>query len=348
MKKIFLAVFMLACLLHADGKVYRLKLASTWESTTPILGDTSKELAELVEKMSDGRIKIRIDYPSKHKSPFAILDFVKNGQYDIGYTASYYYKGKDAKTMLFTAVPFGMTRDEHQAWYEFGGGKQLEAKVFNNYGIEVLRGGSTGTQMGGWFKKPINSLSDLKGLKIRIPGFGGEVMSKVGASVNTIPVGELYLALETGTIDAVEWVSPAYDMGLGFYKVAKYYYTGWQEPNAESQFYISQKSLAKLPSDLQEILKSAIRVVAQNMDIKTFYKNVEFWNKIKSEYSDIKISTFPSDVVAALKKASDELLDQEAQKDELFKEILSSQRDFLKQAREWSHMSVEAYINTAK
>ena len=165
----------LACAAMGDDKVYKLKLATSWESTMPVLGDVPKELKEKVEKMSNGRIEIRIDYPSKHKSPFAMLDFAKSGQYDIGYTASYYYKGKDPKTMFFTATPFMMNTDEQTAWYEFGGGKELEAKVFDPYNIKIFRAGNTGMQMGGWFKKEIKSVDDIKGLKIRIPGFGGEI-----------------------------------------------------------------------------------------------------------------------------------------------------------------------------
>lgn len=348
MKKILFASLLLAGSLLAGDKVYKIKLASTWESTTPVFGDEMREFIELTDKMSNGRLKIKVDYPSKHKSPFAILDFVKSGQYDMGFTASYYYKGKDPKTMFFTAVPFGMTADEQHAWYEFGGGKELEAKVYDKYGIDVYRAGNTGTQMGGWFKKPVNSLDDLKGLKIRIPGFGGEVMAKVGASVSTIPTGELYLALETGAIDAVEWVSPAYDMGLGFYKVAKYYYTGWQEPNGETQFFINKKAMQKLPEDLQSILKSAMAVVSERAMVEGYYENIKFWERMKKEYPDIEVRSFNKEIMAALKKASNELLDAEAAKDPLFKEILDSQRAFLKGAREWSKISVDAYIRTAE
>ncbi|WP_103618167.1 TRAP transporter substrate-binding protein, partial [Campylobacter concisus] len=240
-----------ACVAMGDDKVYKLKLASSWESTMPVLGDVPKELKDKVEKMSNGRLELRIDYPSKHKSPFAMLDFAKSGQYDITYTSSYYYKGKDAKTIFFTATPFMMNTDEQTAWYEFGGGKELEAKVYDPYNIKIFRAGNTGMQMGGWFKKEIKSLDDIKGLKIRIPGFGGEIYAKLGANINTIPTGELYMALEMGTIDSVEWVSPAYDMALGFHKVAKYYYTGWQEPNGETQFFFNKKSYEKLPDDLK-------------------------------------------------------------------------------------------------
>lgn len=346
-----LALGFLACAtlaLGADDKVYKLKLASTWESTMPVLGDVPKELKEIVEKASNGRIEIRIDYPSKHKSPFAMLDFVKSGQYDIGYSASYYYKGKDAKTMFFTAVPFMMNTDELKAWYDFGGGKELEAKVFDPYGIKVFRAGNTGMQMGGWFKKEINSLADLQGLKIRIPGFGGEIYAKLGANINTIAPGELYMALEMGTIDSVEWVSPAYDMALGFHKVAKFYYTGWQEPSGETQFFVSKKTYEKLPADLQAIFEAAAAQVAQNVNTRVFAMNVDYWDKMKSEYPDIQVKSFPSDVLDALKKATNELLDEQSAKDPLFKEIVESQRAFMKKAREWTKISDYAYIDQNK
>jgi len=255
-----------ACVAMGDDKVYKLKLASSWESTMPVLGDVPKELKDKVEKMSNGRLELRIDYPSKHKSPFAMLDFAKSGQYDITYTSSYYYKGKDAKTIFFTATPFMMNTDEQTAWYEFGGGKELEAKVYDPYNIKIFRAGNTGMQMGGWFKKEIKSLDDIKGLKIRIPGFGGEIYAKLGANINTIPTGELYMALEMGTIDSVEWVSPAYDMALGFHKVAKYYYTGWQEPNGETQFFFNKKSYEKLPDDLKAIFEAAAAEVARDVN----------------------------------------------------------------------------------
>lgn len=330
-----------------DGKKYKLKLASTWESTAPVLSDAVKNFKTYVEDMSGGRIEIRIDYPSKHKSSFGILDFVKSGQYDLGYTASYYYKGKDPKTMFFTALPFGMTPAELHAWYEFGGGKELEAKVYDKHNIKVFSAGDTGTQMGGWFKKEIKSVDDLKGLKVRIPGFGGEVMAKIGSIINTIPTGELYMALEMGTIDAVEWVSPAFDMGLGFHKVAKYYYTGWQEPSAQTQFFVNKKVYEKLPDDLKAIIETASSRVASELYAKAYFDNINFWSKMKSEFPGIEIKSFPDDVMAALKNAANEILDQEAAKDPLFKEILDSQRSFLAKAREWTKISEFAYIQKA-
>ncbi|VVM26324.1 TRAP transporter solute receptor, unknown substrate 6 [uncultured Gammaproteobacteria bacterium] len=203
-----------------DHKTYTLKLAETWPSNFPIFGDATKKFKQLAEAMSNGRLKIRIDSKNKHKSALGIFDFVKSGQYDLGHSGSYYWKGKDINTLFFTSMPFDMTATEQHAWFEYGGGQELMDKVYAKHGIKSIIGGNTGNQMGGWFKKEINTIEDLKGLKMRIPGFAGEIMAAVGAKPTNIPAGELYTALDRGTIDALEWVGPSLDLRMGFHKVA--------------------------------------------------------------------------------------------------------------------------------
>ncbi|MCI6988539.1 MAG: ABC transporter substrate-binding protein [Campylobacter sp.] len=347
MKKLFCALATVVALANfAYAKTYKLRLATTWENTMPVLGDVANEFKEYAEKLSDGRLEIRVDTPSKHKAGFGIYDFVKSGQYDLGFSALYYYKGKDPKTMLWTAVPFGLNTAERQAWYYYGGGKELADEMFNPAGMKIFPMGSTGIQMGGWFKKEINSLEDLQGLKIRIPGFGGEVMSRLGVSINTIPTGELYMALEMGTIDAVEWVSPVYDMPIGFDKVAKYYYTGWQEPTGDVHLMVNLKSYEKLPADLQLIIEAAARMAGENMLHKGFYENSKIWDKIQSGNSDVEIRQFPPVVLEALKNATNEILDELSSKDEMFKKILDSQKEFQKIGREWYKISDFAYVDS--
>lgn len=348
MKKIAIVmiVAIFAVSMQAAEKKYKLKLATTYESNVPVLGDAPKKFKKLVEDMSDGRIEVRIDYPSKHKAQFSILDLVKNGQYDIGYTAGYFYKGKDAKLMLFTTVPFGMNSSEQHAWYNYGGGKEFARKIYGSYNIVPFNGGSFGMQMGGWFKKEIKTLSDLKGLKFRIPGLGGEIMAKLGANINTIPIGELYMALEMGTIDAVEWVSPAIDINFGFEKVAKFYYTGWQEPASENEFYVNKNLFESLPKDLQLIIESATKVVAADVYDASYYQNSIMLDKIAKEHPDVKILSFPPEILSALRAATDEILDELSAKDGEFKEILDSQRNFMKLSRKWTEISDYAYIKS--
>lgn len=346
MKKfaVFALAIGFASLLLGAEKTYKLKFATTYESNVPVLGEVPKKFKEMVEAMSGGRIEVRIDYPSKHKAQFAILDLVKNAQYDIGYTAGYFYKGKDPKLMLFTTVPFDMNALEQHAWYSHGGGKELAQKVYDEHNIVSFNGGNFGMQMGGWFKKEIKSIEDLKGLKVRIPGLGGEIMARLGVSINTIPIGELYMALEMNTIDAVEWVSPAVDINLGFEKIAKFYYTGWQEPASENEFYINKKLFEKLPKDLQSIIHTATKAVAAYVLEAAYYENSLALEKILKDHPEVKISSFSPDIIAALKKATNEILDELSQKDPLFKEILESRRNFMKIGRKWTEISEYAYI----
>ncbi len=332
--------------LAAADKIYRLKLAETWPENYPILGDTTKSLAAIVEKMSNGRLLIRIDSKNKHKAPLGIFDMVKAGQYDMGHSASYYWKGKDPNSLFFTTMPFGMTTPEQYGWFYFGGGLELMEKVYARHGMLSFPGGNTGNQMGGWFRKEIKSLDDLQGLKMRIPGFAGEVLARLGASPTNIPAGELYTALERNTIDALEWVGPALDLRMGFHKIAPYYYTGWHEPAAELHFLINKKSWDKLPPDLQEILRVAMRSVAYDMYAQSYHENSESWNKMRNEFPDIKVKSFPREVFDAMRKANSELLAERAANDPLAKEIIDSQAAYLEIAREWTRISDKAYLDS--
>ncbi len=329
-------------------KVYRLKLAETWPSNFPIFGDATKNLAKMVATMSKGRLKITIDSKNKHKSPFGVFDMVRGGQYDMGHSASYYWKGKDPNTLFFSSMPFGMTTPEQYAWFYYGGGMELMKKVYDKHGILSFPGGNTGNQMGGWFQKEINSVDDLKGLKMRIPGFAGEVLAKVGAKPTNIPAGELYTALERRTIDALEWVGPSLDLRMGFHKIAPYYYTGWHEPGTELQYMINKRKWDRLPPDLQEILRVAMRVTAYDMYAQSYHLSSENWAKMKSEFPNIKVKTFPKEVLDAMAKANAELLAERAAKDPLAKEIIDSQAAYIKKVRVWSEISDNAYLNSQK
>jgi len=332
---------------QADEKVYRLKLAESWPTNFPVFGDAPRNMAAMAEKMSNGRLQITIDSANKHKSAFGVFDMVRAGQYDMGHSASYYWKGKVPNTLYFTTMPFGMTAPEQYAWFYYGGGMELMEKVYGEFNILSFPGGNTGNQMGGWFQKEINSLEDLKGLKMRIPGFAGEVLAKLGASPTNIPPGELYTALERRTIDALEWVGPSLDLRMGFHKIAPYYYTGWHEPATELQFMINKRSWDRLPADLQEVLRVAMRTAAYDMYIQSYHESAENMAVLDKDYPKVQIRTFPADVMKALHKANNELLAESAAKDPLAKEILDSQATYLKKARRWTDISDKAYLNSA-
>ena len=323
-----------------------LTLAHGWPTDFPLFGTSVNDYAELVAEMSDGRIEISVDSSNKHKSAFGIFDFVKSGQYDIGQTASYYYGGKDPDTLFFASMPFSMTAIEQTAWFYEGGGLELANQVYAKHNIEVMLGGNTGMQMGGWFRKEINTVEDLNGLKMRIPGFGGKVMAGVGAVITNIPAGELYQALERGTIDALEWVAPSLDLRMGFHKVAPYYYTGWHEPGTELMYFFNKDSMAKLPNWAQSILRNAARLTAYNMSTATFASNVENWDTIAKNFPDVKIKEFPAVVMDALKESNKKLLETEAQRSPIAKQIIDSRAEYLRKSREWINIGQRAYLDT--
>lgn len=330
--------------LNASEKVYKFTMATTWGETATPLIDAAKNMADMANKMSNGRIEIKVDSSNKHKAPLGVLDMVKGGQYDMGHSASYYWKGKDIDTLPFTTMPFGMTTPEQYAWFYYGGGMELMKKAYAKHNVLSFPGGNTGNQMGGWFRKEINTVADLQGLKMRVPGFAGEVMAKLGLSVTNIAPGELYTSLERGTIDALEWVGPGMDISMGFHKIAPYYYTGWHEPATELQFLVNEKSFEKLPKDYQQILLTAMRVSAYDMYIQNYDMSAKAWSTMLTEFPDIKVKTFPKDVMDAMKKANADLLEEVKKESPIVKEVLESQEAYQKQARKWTEMSDFLYL----
>jgi TRAP-type mannitol/chloroaromatic compound transport system substrate-binding protein len=199
--------------------------------------------------------------------------------------------------------------------------------------------------MGGWFRKEIKNLDDLKGLKMRIPGFAGEIMAKLGVQVTNIAPGELYTALERNNIDALEWVGPAMDIKMGFQKIAPYYYTGWHEPASEMQFLVNKKSFSKLPADLQEILRVSMRLAAYDMYAQNYNMNANAWEEMKRDYPNIKVKTFSKAIMDAMKKANQELRTELSAKSSRLKEVLDHQDTYLKKVREWTRMSDYLYLH---
>lgn len=338
------AVFALST--QAAEKVYRLKLAETWGANTPILGDASKNMAALAKEMSNGRLDIRIDSANKHKAPLGVFDMVKSGQYDLGHSSSYYWKGKVPNTLYFSSMPFGMMTTEQYAWFYQGGGMELMQEVYSPHNLLSFPGGNSDIQMGGWFKKEITSIDDLQGLKMRIPGFAGEVFAHIGAKPTNIAPGELYTSLERGTIDALEWVGPAFDLRMGFQKIAPYYYTAWHEPGSETQFLVNKKTWNKLPKDLQIILETSFRVAAFDMYVQAIDANANSWETMLEDNPDIKVRDFPPEVMDEMRKATSELLAKQADSDPLAKKIIESQATYLKKVRAWTEISTKAYLES--
>ncbi len=337
-----LALWSLASLSNAE--VHTLRLAESWGENTALFGDTTQRFATLVRTLSNDRLRIEIDSAEDHGQPLGIFDLVKSGQYDMGHSASYYWKDRLPNALYFTTMPFGMIASEQYAWFYRGDGMALMDEVYRPHNLYSFPGGNTGQQMGGWFRKEIRSLDDLKGLRMRIPGFAGEVLAELGVETVNLASTELYEALESGRIDALEWVGPSLDFDFGFHRIAPYYYTGWHEPATELQFLINRQAFDALPADLKAILSAAMRTVAFDMWVQAQHDSAQNWQTIRRDYPNVQVRTFPPDIMRALREANRKQLEARAKVDPLAARIIASQTDYLTKARKWIDISERAYL----
>ncbi|HED32653.1 MAG TPA: TRAP transporter substrate-binding protein, partial [Gammaproteobacteria bacterium] len=254
----------------SSSKVIKWKMVTTWPKNFPGLGTGANKLAKLITEMSGGRLKVKV-YGAKELVPaFETFDAVSRGTAQMGHGAAYYWKGKTQASQFFAAVPFGLTAQEMNGWLYYGGGMELWKETYDAFGLLPAAAGNTGVQMAGWFNKEIKSIADLKGLKMRIPGLGGEVLKRAGGTPVNLPGGEIFTSLKTGAIDATEWVGPYNDLAFGLHKAAKfYYYPGWHEPGTTLEALINKQALNELPDDLQSIVLNACKVI--NLDMISEY-----------------------------------------------------------------------------
>ena len=323
---------------------YKWKMVTTWPKNFPGLGTGANKLAKLITEMSGGRIEVKV-YGAKELVPeFEVFDAVSRGTAEMGHGAAYYWKGKSEAAQFFAAVPFGLTAQEMNGWLYHGGGMKLWQQTYDRFNLIPAAAGNTGVQMGGWFNKEINSLQDLKGLKMRIPGLGGEVLKRAGGTPVNLPGGELYTSLQSGAIDATEWVGPYNDLAFGFYKVAKYYYyPGWHEPGTTLEAVINKDAFSKLPQDLQSIVLNACKVANQDMLAEYTARNNAALHTLITKHK-VKLRQFPDDVLAKLRQLSDEVVAEVAAKDKMSKQVFDSFRNFRDQVMEWHKVSEQSYF----
>jgi TRAP-type mannitol/chloroaromatic compound transport system substrate-binding protein len=263
-----------------------------------------------------------------------VLDAVQAGTVEMGHTASYYYFGKDPSFAFDCAVPFGLNSRQQTAWFDQGGGKQLLREFFKEYGVVNFMGGNTGTQMGGWFRKEVNTVQDLNGLKMRIGGFAGRVMQRLGLVPQQIAGGDIYPALEKGTIDAAEWVGPYDDEKLGFYKVAPNYYSpGWWEAGPQMSFYVGIKEWEKLPKDFQAALEAATYEAHITMQAEYDARNPAALARLLK--NGVKLRGFSKEIMEACHKAANEVMEEEASKNAKFKKIYDPWKRFRQDQNQW-------------
>ena len=321
-----------------------LKMVTTWPKDFPGLGTAAEETARAITEMTDGEITIQVYGANELVGAFEVFDAVANGAADLYHGAEYYWVGKAKAYPFFTAVPFGMTLNEIMGWVEFGGGQQLWDELSAGFNIKPFHAGNTGHQMGGWFKREINSLEDLRGLKIRMPGLGGEVMRRVGAAAVAIPGGEIYQALQSGSIDASEWVGPFNDLAFGFHREARYYYwPGFHEPAAALGVGINLDLWNSLTPSERKIFQTACQA-ANNQSIAQFAHFNGIALKTLIEEHDVQMRRMPDDVLAELARQSRIVLEEVAETDDISRRIYESYRASMKATMEWNGVSDEAYM----
>ena len=332
-----------APVIHAKDRV-KWKMVTTWQKNFPGLGTGAEYLARLINEMSGGRINVKVYGAGELVPAFEVFDAVSCGTAELGHSGAYYWKGKAEAVQFFSAVPFGLNAQEMNAWLYHGGGMELWEEVYAPFGVIPAAAGNTGVQMAGWFKKQINSVDDLKGLKMRIPGLGGEVLKRAGGTPVNLPGGELFSSLKSGTIDATEWVGPYNDLAFGLHRAAQYYYyPGWHEPGTTLECMINRKAFEALPKDLQSIVKNACRVANQDMLAEYTARNQQALDALVNKHK-VDLRRLPDDVLAQLSKLSDEVVGELAGKDALSKKVYESFRAFRDQVVKWHSVSEKSYL----
>ncbi|KZX55958.1 ABC transporter substrate-binding protein [Halioglobus sp. HI00S01] len=329
----------------SNAEVIEWKLVTTWPKNFPGLGSAAVNLSRNVEAMSGGRLKIHVYGAGEIVPALGVFDAVSQGVADAGHGAAYYWKGKVPSSVFFTAVPFGLNAQETYGWLHYGGGLELWREAYAPFNLVPFAGGSTGVQMAGWFNKELNTADDLRGLKMRIPGLAGEVFAAAGGTAVTIPGGELYTSLQTGVIDALEWVGPYNDRILGFHEVARYYYyPGWHEPGSVLEFIVNEDSLNALPEDLRAIVEHAARAASQDMLDEYTGRNNQALQSLVDEH-DVQLRRLPDDVLRALWQGTRQAMDELVARDPMAAKVYASYSEFYKGVRNYHHISEQAYYN---
>ncbi|MEM9304165.1 MAG: TRAP transporter substrate-binding protein [Pseudomonadota bacterium] len=320
------------------------KMVTSWPKNFPGLGTAANEVAESITRLSGGRINVTVYGANDLVPAFEVFDAVSSGTVEIGHSAAYYWKGKDPAAQFFGSVPFGLTAMEMNGWLYFGGGMALWRRLYERFDLVPFAAGNTSVQMGGWFNKEINSVADLSGLKMRIPGLGGEVLARAGGVPVNLPGGELFTALESGTIDATEWVGPYNDLAFGLFRAARYYYyPGWHEPGTALETIVHKPVFEALPDDLKAIVEAACNRTNDRLMAEYAARNAQALTPLVEEHG-VELRRFPDDVLARLREISDQVIDEVAGDDPLAREIHDSFVAYRDSSRRFLRLSDGAYF----
>ncbi|MGL4408635.1 MAG: TRAP transporter substrate-binding protein [Zoogloea sp.] len=330
--------------LASDLPTIKWRLASSFPKSLDTIFGAAEVVSKRVAAATGGKFQIQVFSAGEIVPGPGVLDAVKDGTVEVGHTCSYYFVGKDPTFALETAVPFGLNSRQQTAWMMEGGGLELFREFFKEYNIYQIPCGNTGAQMGGWFRKEIKTVEDLKGLKFRCGGFAGQVLSKLGVVPQQIPGGDIYPALEKGTIDAAEWIGPYDDQKLGFNKVAKYYYyPGFWEGGPQITLYVNHKQWSALPKEYQTILEDACLYAHAEMQARYDVKNPTALKQLVG--SGTQLRPFPNEIMAAAYKAATELYDETAEKNPKFKKIYEPWKKFRDEQLQWFAVAENRFDN---
>jgi TRAP-type mannitol/chloroaromatic compound transport system substrate-binding protein len=320
------------------------RMTTSWPKSLDTLHGGAEMMAKLVGEATDNKFQIQTFAAGEIVPGLQVLDAVQNATVEMGHTASYYYFGKDPTFTFGSSIPFGPNARLNQAWYMMGGGKELLNEFYKGYNVTSLLAGNTGCQMGGWFRKEINTVDDLKGLKFRIGGFAGRVMQKLGTVPQQLAGGDIYPALEKGTIDAAEWVGPYDDEKLGLYKVAKfYYYPGWWEGGPELDLFVNDKAFAALPKDYQSILEAACYEANVDMVAKYDALNPPALRRLLA--NGVSLRPFPAEVMQACYKAAGEVFEETSAQNAKFKKVFEPWKKFRDEEDLWFSVAENRFDN---
>ena len=322
------------------------KMVTTWPKNFPGQGTGAVRFANSVEAATDGRLKINVFAAGELVPPFESFDAVTRGAADLMHATPYYWPNKHKALMMFSTVPFGLTTSEQEAWMTYGGGQQLWDKVLEPFNLKGYHAGSTGVQMGGWFNKEITGPDSVKGLKMRIPGLGGEALKKMGLTVVNLPGGEIFAALQSGAIDATEWVGPWNDLTFGFYKIAKYYYwPGMHEPSTQIEVTADKKKLMALPKDLRAIFEACVYQESIKFTAEFNARNGASLQTLIQTHN-VQLKRFPNDFLQVYgEKCGEVIQEMRDAGDAVTKEVIES---FLKARREqsgWGRIAEQGFLN---
>lgn len=324
----------------------RWRMQTSWPKSLETIYGGAATVCNRVAEMTDGRFQITPYAAGEIAPPLEILDVVQAGTVECGHTASYYYKGKNSALVFGTAVPFGLNAQQQNAWLYYGGGLEAMHKIYADFNVISFPAGNTGAQMGGWFKREVRSVADFKGLKMRIPGLGGEVMSRLGVTVQVLPGGEVFLALERGAIDAAEWVGPYDDEKLGLNKAAQfYYYPGWWEPGPTLEVQVNLNAWNRLPKVYQEMFKTAAMEANLNMLSQYDALNREALGRLID--GGTKLAPYSEEILQAAEEASFDLFAEKASEDATFKQVYEQWKGFREQIYRWNginELSLDRFV----